>query len=293
MKKPALPAGMAVAAAILFCGVLARYRFTKKFRAENGAPGGSNDKHGRDGEGIVILVPVGTVAKNCTTQEIHEFFTAGEEKVIFKGGIGGLGNPHFKSSINQNPKEATPGKPGQAGDIQITLKLIADVGFVGFPNAGKSSLLNVLTRAQSKVGAYPFTTLDPHLGEFYGYMLADIPGLIEGSSSGKGLGSKFLRHIERTKIITHLVSAEQEDIAGSYTAIRKELETFSGNLEDKEEIVVLSKVDLLSPEELESKLKILSEVSGKQAIPLSIIDDDLLKAFSDTLAQRLEASKKS
>jgi GTP-binding protein len=274
-------------------GVLARYRFSKKFRAENGAPGGSNDKHGRDGEPIVILVPVGTVAKNCTTQEVVEFFEEGEEKVIFKGGTGGLGNPHFKSSTNQNPKESTPGKPGQAGDIQITLKLIADVGLVGFPNAGKSSLLNALTRAQSKVGAYPFTTLDPHLGEFYGYMIADIPGLIEGSSSGKGLGSKFLRHIERTKIIAHLVSAEQEDLAESYRAIRKELETFSGHLEGKEEIVVLSKADMLTPEELTVKLKMLSEASGKEAIPLSVIDDNLLKGFSDTLAQRLEGLKKA
>ncbi|MDB5266123.1 MAG: GTPase Obg [Parcubacteria group bacterium] len=285
--------GDIVLRAVRDLGILARYRYSKKFRAENGAPGGGNDKHGKDGEDIVILVPVGTVAKNCTTQELVEFFEDGEEKIIFKGGIGGLGNPHFKSSINQNPKEATPGKPGQAGDIQITLKLIADVGFVGFPNAGKSSILNELTRAQSKVGAYPFTTLEPHLGEFYGHILADIPGLIEGSSVGKGLGSRFLRHIERTKIITHLVSAEQEDIAESYTAIRKELETFSGNLEGKEEIVVLSKADLLTPEELESKLKILSDVSGKQAIPLSVIDDTLLKAFSDTLSKHLDAIKKA
>ncbi|KND50706.1 MAG: Obg family GTPase CgtA [Parcubacteria bacterium C7867-007] len=273
-------------------GVLARYRYAKKFNAENGAPGGSNDKHGRDGENIVILVPVGTVAKNCTTQQLHEFFEDGEEQIIFKGGIGGLGNPHFKSSTNQNPKESTPGKPGQAGDIHITLKLIADVGLVGFPNAGKSSLLNSLTRAQSKVGSYPFTTLDPHLGEFYGYMIADIPGLIEGSSSGKGLGSKFLRHIERTKIIGHLVSAEQEDVVESYHSIRKELESFSGNLEGKEELVVLSKADLLTPEELSEKMKLLAKASGKTVIPLSVIDDTLLKAFSDTLAQRLEALEK-
>jgi GTP-binding protein len=272
-------------------GALARYRFEKKFRAENGAPGGSNDKHGKDGDSIILQVPVGTLAKNCTTQEVIEVLEEGQEFVIFKGGQGGLGNPHFKTSINQNPKEATPGRQGGVGDIHITLKLIADIGLVGFPNAGKSSVLNELTRASSKVGAYPFTTLEPHLGEFYGYVIADVPGLIEGASSGKGLGSKFLRHIERTKIIAHLVSAEQEDLAAAYTAIRKELDTFSGHLEEKEEIVVLSKADLLTPEELKEKLSILSKAAGKEAIPLSVIDDELLKAFSDTLAKRLAAAK--
>lgn len=272
-------------------GALAHFRYEKKFRAEHGDAGGSNNKHGKDGAPVILNVPVGTVAKNGTTKETIEVLEEGKEYVIFKGGQGGIGNPHFKSASNQNPKESTPGKIGASGDIHITLKLIADIGLVGFPNAGKSSVLNALTRANSKIGDYPFTTLDPHLGDFYGYLIADVPGLIEGASSGKGLGSKFLRHIERTNIIAHLVSAEQEDITGSYRAIRKELETFNKNLGEKEEIVVLSKADLLTPEELKEKLSELSTAAGKEAIPLSIIDDELLKAFSDTLAKRLQASK--
>lgn len=272
-------------------GVLASYRYTKKLRAENGGNGEGNEKHGRNGDPVIINVPVGTVVKNATTQETYEILEEGQEQVIFRGGQGGIGNARFKSSVNQNPWECTPGKAGGVGDIHFTLKLIADVGLVGFPNAGKSSLLNVLTRARSKVGAYPFTTLDPHLGEFYGYLIADIPGLIEGASRGRGLGSKFLRHVERTALIAHLVSAEQEDPAAAYRSIRAELEAFSAGLAEKDELVVLSKVDLVTPEEAEAKRKALSEAAGKEVMMLSVIDDDLLKRFSDTLSQTLESRK--
>lgn len=272
-------------------GALAAYRYTKKIRAENGANGDNNNKKGRDGEPIILRVPIGTVAKNQTTKESVEILEEGQEVVIFRGGQGGLGNPHFKSAVNQNPKEATPGKSGGAGDIHITLKLIADAGFVGFPNAGKSSLLNALTRAKSKVASYAFTTLEPYLGDFYGYILADIPGLIQGASSGRGLGSKFLRHIERTDLLVHLVSAEQEDVAESYRAIRKELESFGHNLVTKRELVVLSKADLLDEATLEKMKKELTQAAGKEPLVLSIIDDELLKAFSDRLAQELSAPK--
>ncbi|HEX8591557.1 MAG TPA: GTPase ObgE [Candidatus Paceibacterota bacterium] len=272
-------------------GALASYRYTKKFRAEDGAPGEGNKRHGKDGEPAVLRVPVGTLVKNMTTKETIEILAEGERQTIFRGGSGGLGNHYFKGATNQNPTESTPGKPGQSGDIQLTLKLIADAGFVGFPNAGKSSLLNALTRARSKVGAYPFTTLDPHLGDFYGYLLADIPGLISGASSGRGLGSKFLRHIERTALIVHLVSAEQEDVAAAYRAIREELESFGRGLDEKPELVVLSKTDLLSPDELIEKTQTLSAVSGKEILSLSVIDDALLKRFSDALTKELEARK--
>lgn len=268
-------------------GALATYRFTKKFRAENGKPGGGFNKHGRDAEPVVIKVPVGSEARIVTTGETFEILNEGERKVIFKGGPGGYGNAHFKSSVNQNPFQSTPGKPGGVGDIEIVLKLIADAGLIGFPNAGKSSLLNALTRAQSKIGAYPFTTLDPHLGDFYGHLLADIPGLIEGASEGRGLGSKFLRHIERTGLLVHLVSAEQEDIAGAYMAIRKELAAFGKGLAEKRELVVLSKVDLMAPEELEQAKRRLAEASGKEVLELSVADPDILKSFSDRLAQEL------
>lgn len=269
-------------------GALASFRHVKKFRAEHGWPGENNNKHGADGLPVVLRVPVGTVAKNATSKEVFEILEEGQKIVIFKGGNGGYGNPHFKGSVNQNPEQSTPGKPGQTGDIQITLKLIADAGFVGFPNAGKSSVLNSLTRARSKVGAYAFTTLDPHLGDFYGYVLADIPGLIEGASSGKGLGSKFLRHIERTALIVHLVSAEEEDITKAYKAIRRELESYGKDILTKPEFVVLSKVDVLDEATRALKVAELEKASGAPVHELSIIDEDLLKTFSESLAARLK-----
>lgn len=272
--------------------VLSNYRYEKKFRAENGDSGQNNNKHGKDGKPIILKVPLGTIAKDTTRGEIIEILRVGQKEVMFKGGPGGFGNAHFKSSTNQNPMEATPGKPGTGGDIHITLKLIADAGFVGFPNAGKSSLLNALTKAQSKVGAYPFTTLDPYLGDLYGYLLADIPGLIEGASTGRGLGSKFLRHIERTGYIVHLVSAEQEDLASAYTTIRKELEAFGSDLGSKPELVVLSKTDLLTPEQVGKAISTLEKVSGKEVIGLSILDDESIKRFSDKLVPLLENHSK-
>jgi len=270
---------------------LSSFRFAKKFRADNGKPGGSNNKYGKDAEPIVLKVPVGTVAKVVTTGEIHEIFEEGERIVVFKGGPGGHGNAHYKSSVNQNPIQSTPGKPGGVGDIHITLKLIADAGLVGYPNAGKSSLLNALTRASSKVGAYPFTTLDPHLGDFYGYLLADIPGLIEGASTGKGLGSKFLRHIERTGLIVHLVSFEQEDPISAYKNIRAELQAFGGGLPEKPELVVLSKADLVSVEERGNVAKAMSDAIGKEVLLLSVNEPDLLKTFSDRLTLELTKQK--
>jgi GTPase len=283
--------GDIVLEAVRDLGALASYQQSKKFRAEPGFPGENNNKHGADGKTVILKIPVGTLVKNGTTKETFEMLTEGEKKVIFKGGPGGFGNPHFKASTNQNPEQATPGKAGQSGDIVLTLKLLADAGFVGFPNAGKSSLLNALTKAQSKVGAYPFTTLDPHLGSFFGYVLADIPGLLSGASSGKGLGFKFLRHIERTGIIIHLVSAEQDNVSKAYTDIREELENFGKDLDTKKEIVVLSKVDMLEKNQIKEKVEELEKASGKKVEVLSIIDEDLLKSFSDLLARELGAKK--
>jgi GTP-binding protein len=269
--------------------VLASYRFTKKFAAEPGEAGANFEKHGADGKSVTIKVPVGTVATVRGTADTYEILKEGERVVVFKGGAGGFGNAHFKSSVQQNPFISSDGKPGQVGDIHITLKLIADAGFIGFPNAGKSSLLNALTRAKSKVGAYPFTTLDPHLGDFYGHLLADIPGLIEGASEGKGLGSKFLRHVERTGMLVHLVSAEQDDVVSAYRAIRAELSAFGHGLAEKPELVVLSKSDMASPEEVSAKRQALEAAAGKgEVVVLSVIDDHLLKAFSDRLSSLLQ-----
>lgn len=270
---------------------LSNFQFEKKFRAEDGQNGDNNNMHGRNGKDAVVRVPVGTVVKNETTKETFEIMEEGERLTIFRGGKGGLGNARFKGPTNQNPMDSTTGRTGQSGDIRLTLKIIADVGLVGYPNAGKSSLLNALTRARSKVGGYPFTTLDPHLGDFYGYLIADIPGLIEGASGGKGLGSKFLKHIERTVLIAHLVSAEQEDVALAYRAIRSELEKWSPELMGKREIVVLSKVDTVSADELAAKKAELEKASGAAVYPLSIIDDSLMKIFSDMLTKELAKSR--
>lgn len=269
--------------------VLASYRFTKRFKAEPGEAGQNFNRHGKDGAPVVIKVPVGTSAYVEATGDTYDLLSEGERVVVLRGGPGGYGNAHFKSSTNQNPFESTKGKPGEGGDIHITLKLIADAGLIGFPNAGKSSLLNALTRARSKVGAYPFTTLDPHLGDFYGRILADIPGLIEGASAGRGLGSRFLRHIERTKMLVHLVSAEQDDPAAAYGAIRAELDAFGHGLPEKPELVVLSKADLVPPLERDLKLEALKAAAGKGDVAvLSISDPVVLKAFSDRLARLLQ-----
>jgi len=277
--------GDAVLVGVRDLAALARYRFEKKFHAENGEAGKSELKRGKNGEDMLVPVPVGTVARVIDTGEEYEITKEDERIVLFRGGYGGLGNARFKSSTNQNPFQQTVGKPGKGGDIQLTLKIIADAGLVGLPNAGKSSLVNALTRAKSKVGAYPFTTLEPNLGEFHGYILADIPGLIEGASSGRGLGIKFLKHVERTGILLHLVSADQDDPLAAYGEVRKEIEAFGHNLTKKQEIIVLSKTDLVSPEEGKVKMQLLARETDKEVLSVSVNDPAALKNFSDKLSK--------
>lgn len=263
---------------------LGHYRYEKKFHAENGEAGKSELKHGANGAPVILKVPVGTLVHVIDTEKEFEITREDEKLVLFKGGQGGLGNARFKSSTHQNPFEKTSGKAGKGGDIELTLKIIADAGLVGLPNAGKSSLLNGLTRAGSKVGVYPFTTLEPALGDFYGYILADIPGLIEGASSGRGLGIKFLKHVERTGILLHLVSATQEDPLKAYREVRGELEAFGHGLGDKREIIVLSKTDLISPEEVEMKEQLLIAETGREVLAVSVEDSQALKRFADQLS---------
>ena len=280
---------------------LSHYRYEKKFHAEDGEAGKGELKHGRNGEDVILNVPVGTLARVMDTGlrhakagfglaeagEEYEITKEDERIVLFRGGKGGLGNARFKSSTHQNPFERTIGKEGKSGNIELTLKIIADVGLIGLPNAGKSSLLNALTRAKSKVGSYPFTTLEPNLGDFYGYILADIPGLIEGASSGKGLGIKFLRHIERTGILLHLVSADQDNLLDAYAEVHKEIESFGHELSKKHEIIVLSKTELISSKECETKMRFLVKETGREVLHVSVKDPKSLKTFADKLAQIL------
>ena len=267
------------------------YRYEKGFHAENGKPGESELRHGAKGASIVLRVPVGTIARVPSMEAMYEILHEGEQALVFKGGDGGKGNARFKGSTNQNPFKQTNGKPGQGGDIEFTLKLIADVGLVGLPNAGKSTFLNALTRAKAKTGAYPFTTLEPNLGDFYGYLIADIPGLIEGASSGKGLGTRFLKHAERTGFIVHLVSAEHERPDVAYQQVRHELESFAQGLAAKPELLLLSKTDLVSEELCRERKARLEQCAGKPVLMLSALDAQLSNEVRDELLRRLRAGE--
>ena len=232
---------------------LKQFRFKKEINAPDGKNGKGSFCDGPSGEDLFIKVPVGTVV-NCGNKKL-EVVKIGEPVLIAKGGLGGKGNFLFRSSRNTTPMQSQPGIPGEQFDLKLELKMIADIGFIGLPNVGKSSLLKELTSATPKVANYPFTTLEPHLGVYYDLILADIPGLIEGASEGKGLGDKFLRHIERTKILFHFISAESDDFKRDYETIRKELGDYNKELLNKEEYIFISKTDAISEEELKEKKK--------------------------------------
>lgn len=263
-------------------GALAQFRFEKEKQAENGKNGKRQNNDGHGGKDILLKLPVGTVIHNLTTGFEQELLKIGEKILVAKGGRGGKGNFLFRSSTNTSPKQFQPGLPGEEFELRLELKLIADVGLVGLPNAGKSSLLNELTNAQSKVANYQFTTLEPHLGAYYGLILADLPGLIEGASAGKGLGIKFLRHVERTKTIFHLVSAESANPTEDYRVIRKELGEYNPALLEKPEYVFLTKTDLLK------KLPKLTF----SFIPISVYDLDSLNEVKKILDKLIKEKTK-
>lgn len=266
---------------------LSAYKHKTEWQAEDGEAGQKRSMHGGNGKDLYLDVPIGAIIYNREYDKTYECLEEGQEILVLRGGKGGLGNEQFKSSTNRTPEEFTKGELGEFATFEIELKLIADVGIIGLPNAGKSSLVNALTNASAKVGDYPFTTLEPNLGAYYGYILADIPGLIEGASEGKGLGHKFLRHITRTRLLVHLVSAENENVAKEYTTIREELGKFDKELLVRKEIVVLSKADTVDEEAKKQKLTELAKVSGKEVIELSLFDDATVKAFGDHLVQTL------
>lgn len=261
---------------------LAQFRNTKELVAGDGKKGKGQYNDGRDGENLVVRVPIGTVIHNLDTGEDCEIVTTRDRVVIARGGHGGTGNFKFRSATNTSPIQFTHGKPGQSFRVRLELKLIADVGLIGLPNVGKSSLLNELTSANSKVANYPFTTLEPHLGVYYTLILADIPGLIEGASSGKGLGIKFLQHIERTMILFHLISVESEDPAGDYTAIKKELIAHSVALAAKDEYLFLTKSDTVSPDVVAEKLAVLKKLNPR-VLAISVHDSDSLERVKKIL----------
>ncbi len=245
-------------------------KFKRHFKAEKGNDGGKNRITGSNGKDIFIDVPRGTVVKNSTDQStIFEITEEGEERIICEGGKGGRGNWHFKSSTNQTPRYAQPGLPNQEIQITLELKVLADVGLVGFPNAGKSTLLSVITDAKPKIADYEFTTLKPNLGivkyrDFRTFIMADIPGIIEGASEGKGLGHYFLRHIERNSTLLFMIPSDSDDIVTSYKILLKELKKYNPEMLDKSRLIAITKSDLLDEElmqeiELEIKEKIKEE----------------------------------
>jgi len=253
--------------------VLQYFRHKKKFTAEDGKNGVGQFKNGQDGNDLVLRVPVGTVIHNLNNETDFEIKKINQQILLLNGGQGGRGNFLFRSSRNTSPKEFEKGKPGENATLRLELKLIADIGFVGLPNVGKSTLLNSLTNAKSRVADYQFTTLEPHLGVYYELILADIPGLIEGASGGKGLGIKFLRHIERTKILFHFISAESNDVVKDYQIIKKELNTFNPALLKKKEYVFLSKTDMVTEKEIEEKTKQLKKINS-EVLPISFLEDE-------------------
>jgi GTPase len=270
-----------------FTGMHDLHRYIKKmiYKAENGKNGSGFRRSGESGGDIELEMPVGTILIDQETREVIELNEKDQRVLICKGGKGGRGNNAFKSSINQAPKQFEPGEPGQERRIQVVLKLIADYGLIGLPNAGKSSLLNELTAAQAKTADYPFTTLEPNLGALNGKIIADIPGLIEGASKGRGLGFKFLKHIEKVSLLLHCVASDSADMEKDYNTIRQELGSYNASLLDKEEIILLTKADLFSPEEMQQKVKHMEQF-GKSIMTLSIHDWDAIQRLKKLLEEK-------
>lgn len=249
---------------------LANFRYQKELVAESGKPGFKQKKHGRSGKDLRVMVPVGTVVVNQVGEEVADITYDGQEVIVAKGGKGGFGNAHFVSSRRQSPRVAEKGEPGEEYEATFELKMIAEVGLIGMPNAGKSTLLSRVTNAKPEIANYAFTTIRPNLGvaditKDTSVLIADIPGLIEGASEGKGLGDEFLRHVERTKVLVHVIDAYQEDIAATYQAIRKELSAYRVDLSKKPEIIAINKVDGLDDEIVAEQMKQLKKVATKKA----------------------------
>ncbi|MCC8377214.1 MAG: GTPase ObgE [Rickettsia endosymbiont of Graphium doson] len=253
---------------------LVNYRYKQHFIADSGENGKGSNKSGKSGKSLTLDVPIGTqIFVEDSDILLHDFTEDDQTFEIIKGGNGGLGNSHFKTSVNQAPRRRTEGEIAEEMWIQLSLKLLSDVGLVGLPNAGKSTFLSAVSAAKPKIADYPFTTLVPNLGVVYvddeEFVIADIPGLIEGASQGHGLGDKFLKHIERCNVLIHLIDGSSEDVVADYNIVRTELESYSDYLKDKTQIICLNKIDVLTDEEIEEKTTQLQKITGKEIFPIS------------------------
>ncbi|MBX9925478.1 MAG: GTPase ObgE [Hyphomicrobiaceae bacterium] len=276
------------------------FRFQQHFKAKNGTNGMGKNRTGAHGDDCVLKVPPGTqVFGEDGETLLADLVTAGDRVRLLEGGNGGFGNARFKSATNQAPYHANPGQPGPELTIWLRLKLIADAGLVGLPNAGKSTFLAAVTAARPKIANYPFTTLHPNLGVVLAgdreFVLADIPGLIEGANDGAGLGTRFLGHIERCGVILHLVDATEDDVAEAYRTVRRELKAYGADIEGKKEIVALSKIDAVPPDDIEAKAEALKKAARKKPLLLSAVTrngmDEALHALAREVGRRREAAR--
>jgi len=267
------------------------FRYAPHYKAERGAHGQGSHKTGLSGNDVVIKVPCGTLIKDAETGEvIADLIEHGAKVLVAKGGKGGRGNQHFATPTNRAPRYAEPGEPGEERTLELELKLLADVGLVGFPNAGKSTLISVLSAAKPKIADYPFTTLEPNLGivryqDYKSFVMADIPGIIEGASEGKGLGLKFLKHIERTKVLAILLPANSPDLKREYNILMNELKKFSPVLAEKPKVVVISKMDI-APEGF-----VLPKFRGVKVVPISSVAQQGLDALKTLLWEKINQGK--
>ena len=274
---------------------LLHLKFKKHIKAEHGAHGSSNLKTGSQGKDVYIDVPLGTIVRDDESEEVlFEITDDGEEKILQKGGRGGLGNNHFKSSTNQTPRHAQPGEEGSEGWKILELKILADVGLVGFPNAGKSTLLSVVSAAKPEIADYPFTTLRPNLGivscrDYRSFVMADIPGIIKGASEGKGLGYRFLRHIERNSVLLFMIPADCDHIASEYEILKNELEAYNPELIHKDSVLVISKSDMLDDElKQELDLELKEELEGVPYLYISSVAQTGLLELKDEIWKLIE-----
>jgi len=270
---------------------LVNYQFKRHFSAQNGQGGKGSNRNGKKGEDIILKVPIGTQILTESGKVIIDLNQDQQTINLLEGGKGGLGNAAFKSSQNRAPKIFQKGESGQELIIKLQLKIISDIGIIGFPNSGKSTLLSTISRAKPKIANYPFTTLKPSLGVVYvderEFVMADIPGLIEGASQGIGLGDRFLKHIERCKLLLHLIDITSPDIIKSYQVIRKELESYSNILNEKSEIIALNKSDLLDPVEAEEISKVVMQKLNLPVITISAATKNNFTSLKRTLLNRL------